>query len=86
MVAEIIRPAAFSVDPATTGPVQRMRLGSANAANAFHQVEDGLEAVATDTIAHERRAESLRELAVQLSRQMDRLVEETRRMTAVLRA
>lgn len=86
MVAEIIRPAAFSVDPATAGPVQRMRLANANAANAFHRVEDGLEDVSTDSAANERRAESLTELAATLSRQMDRLIEETCRMTTVLRA
>ncbi|EKV31349.1 hypothetical protein C882_3722 [Caenispirillum salinarum AK4] len=86
MVAEIIRPAAFSVDPAQAGPVQRMRLANANAANAFHAVEDGLHDVTAESAADERRAAELSRLAATLSRQMDRLIEETRRMTTVLRA
>lgn len=86
MVAEIIRPPQFSVDPLEVGPVQRMRLGSAGAANAFNAVENGLAEVDQESHEEERRAADLMALSETLSLQMHRLVQETDRFVRVLRA
>lgn len=86
MTAEVIRPSRFSMDPETAGPVQRMRLGAATAANAFHTVSDGLTGVDEAARTEAGRAGDLADLAETLGRAMSRLVEETGRLTRVLRA
>lgn len=86
MVADIIRPSRFSVDPQLVGPVHRMRLANANATNSFHVVRHGLDEVAAEGAAGLRRADDLGELAERLSRQMRCLMDETRRFVQVLRA
>lgn len=86
MVAQIIRPAAFSADPEQAGPVQRMRIANANAANAFHRVETGLRDFAAGSATDGDRAKTLSDVAATLRRQMDRLVQETQRITTLLRA
>lgn len=86
MGAEIIRPVQFSADPQVAGPVHRMRLANANAANSFHHVREGLVAVAAASEADETRAAALAFLADRLSLQMRRLIDETGRFVQVLRA
>lgn len=86
MVADVIRPVQFSVDPEVAGPVHRMRLANANAANNFHAVREGLACVAAEGAADAARADDLGQLAARLSMQMQRLIGETRRFVQVLRA
>lgn len=84
MTAEIIRPVRFSVDPQVAGPIQRMRLANATAANSFLAVHEGLVSMQQDEDLE--RARELADLAEALGSQMRRLAEETRNFIDVLRA